>query len=424
VTLHEAKAALERGRHVVLVTPPAVEQAGELWELLPPGPPGPVPGSAPPVLIVCADDASAAEWAAAAPTSLRVHALTGLSRTIRLLKESAVRVLAGAAKDIAALVARSALKLDGVSTIVLAWPLPEALAEGEQATVLDALLGEAREARRIVLSWNPAALDDFLERHARRALVVGALPVDAAGAPLRPIAAARYAVASHDRRAAAVREALDALNARRPFVWDGGPLVPPGEAPDAVLAARLPSREQFAELAKLGEPVVLVTAAQLPYLRSLAAPLTPLPLGAVADRARDRAEALREQVARRLTAGTVDAELALLNPLFERFDPAEVAAALLALSRQPLAVSPPPAAPAWVRVFVNVGKRDRAAAKDLVGALIREVGIGKDAIGRIELRETFSLVEVAPAVAERVVRGLSGVTIRGRHALARLDRTP
>jgi len=191
VTLHEAKAALERGRHVVLVTPPAVEQAGELWELLPPGPPGPVPGSAPPVLIVCADDASAAEWAAAAPTSLRVHALTGLSRTIRLLKESAVRVLAGAAKDIAALVARSALKLDGVSTIVLAWPLPEALAEGEQATVLDALLGEAREARRIVLSWNPAALDDFLERHARRALVVGALPVDAAGAPLRPIAAAR-----------------------------------------------------------------------------------------------------------------------------------------------------------------------------------------------------------------------------------------
>src|SRR5256885_7301347 len=43
--------------------------------------------------------------------------------------------------------------------------------------------------------------------------------------------------------------------------------------PDAVLCTRLPTREQFAALARLGEPVLLVTAAQLPYIRSLAAPL-------------------------------------------------------------------------------------------------------------------------------------------------------
>jgi hypothetical protein len=35
VTLDEAKAALERGRHVVLVTPPEPEQAGAVWELTP-----------------------------------------------------------------------------------------------------------------------------------------------------------------------------------------------------------------------------------------------------------------------------------------------------------------------------------------------------------------------------------------------------
>ncbi|MGH7549000.1 MAG: hypothetical protein ACREMM_12620, partial [Gemmatimonadales bacterium] len=79
MTLHEAKVALERGRHVVLVTPPAVEQAGELWELLLLGLPGEGRAVSPPVLIICADDASAAEWAAAAPTPVRVHALTGLS---------------------------------------------------------------------------------------------------------------------------------------------------------------------------------------------------------------------------------------------------------------------------------------------------------------------------------------------------------
>lgn len=429
MTLDEAKAALERGRHVALVTPPAVEQAGELWELLPRETPGHGPGVGPPVLIICADDVSAAEWASAAPADFRVHAVTGLARSARLLTRRRVHVLAGAVSDLAALLARAALKLDAVRTIVIAWP--EAFAGGEHAAVLDTLLGEAREARRIVLSWNPLLLRDFLERHARRAEVVGSPPVDDVGAPLAPLGPARYAVVPPSRRAATVREAIELLDLERPFVWEGGPIGPPDLspdlAPDAVLCARLPSREQLAALMRFGggAPALLVTAAQLPYLHSIAGPLTPLRLPSSADRAADRAAALRDQVARLITERRVDAELALLDPLFERFDPAEVAAALLAISYQPSAVSsplPPPSA-AWVKVFVNVGKKDRAAAKDLVGALIREVGIPKDAIGRVDVRETFSLIDVTPAVADRAVRGLSRVAIKGRRAVARLDRT-
>ena len=423
MTLDEARAALQRGRHVVLVTPPAVQLAHHLWELIPPRPPDRLPGDGPAALIVCIDDVSAAEWRSVAPAQLPVHAVTGLTRTARLLEERSVHVLAGAAKDLAALLSRSALKLETVATVVVAWP--EALAAGAHAAPLDTLLSEARGARRIVLSWNPAALGDFLERHARRALVVGTPPVSDAGTPLGPIGRARYAIVPPSRRPAAVREALDALDPKRPLVWDGGP-VEPAERPDAILCTGLPTREQFAALARLGEPVLFITAAQLPYVRSIAAPLTPLLLPSVADRARDRAEALREQVAQLLTEGNVDAELALLDPLFERFDPGEVAAALLALQRdtgggkeaRPTAPLP---GPAWVKVFVNVGKKDHAAAKDLVGALVREVGVEKDAIGRIDLRETFSVVEVTPAVAALVARGLTGVTIKGRRALARLD---
>src|SRR5207248_4081540 len=84
VTLDEAKAALARGRHLVLVTPPAPEQAGELWELLAPPPPDAESGAAvpaaPAALIICSDDVSAAEWAAAAPIPVRVHAATGPAR--------------------------------------------------------------------------------------------------------------------------------------------------------------------------------------------------------------------------------------------------------------------------------------------------------------------------------------------------------
>ena len=194
-----------------------------------------------------------------------------------------------------------------------------------------------------------------------------------------------------------------------------------------MLSTVLPTREEFAALSKLGEPLVFVSASQLPYLRSIAAPLLPLRLPSAADRAQDRSEALRAQIAQLVEHGNLDAELVLLDPLFERFDPAEVAGALLAISRQPSAadepsaVSPQPSA-AWVKIFVNAGKKDRVGAKDLVGALIREVGLEKGQIGRIELSETFALVEVAPGAVDKAVRGLAGVTIRGRRVSARLDR--
>ena len=422
VTGADAKAALERGRPVVLVCPPAPEQAHALWDLL--GPTlGLGPGVGPPVLIVCADDAAAAAWPSLAPAGLRIHAVTGLARSARRLKERPPQVLTGAVKDLAALVQRAVLKLDQVASVVVAWP--EALIAGEHAGALDTLLGEAREARRLVLSWNPARLTDFLERHARRPLVVGTLPVDESGAPLPPVGRARYCVVPPGRRPAVVRDALDSLDAREPLVWRGGPVSVPEDRPDAVICTALPSREELAALIRLAEPVVLISAAQLPYLRSIAN-LAPLALPGTADRARDRVEELRERVARVLENG-VDQELALLDPLFERFDPAEVAAALLALQRETGSgkretISSGMVDAARVNVFVGVGKKDRASAKDLVGALIREAGVAKDDIGRIDVRETFSLVEVAAGAADRAVRGLTGTTIRGRRVIARLDR--
>ena len=393
-------------RHVVLVTPPAVERAGKAWELMDPR-----------AVIVCADDEQAVLWADAAPAELRAHALTGLARTAALLKEGRVGVLAGAYSDLAALVARAALKLESVETIVLAWP-------ESFATELDSLLAEAPNARRVILSWNPTALDPFLERHARRPEIIGNLPLDDVGQPLGPVTAARYAIVAAERKR--VRDVLDALRSVRPYVWSGGPIEAPAsaESPDAVVAAVLPTRDELRQLAAIEQPTVLVLASQLPYLRSIAT-LTALPLPSPADRAQDRAAALRAQIAARLRQGDVDPELAMLAPLFEEHAPAMVAAALLALSRQSPAASEPaaPAEPAgWSRLFVSVGRKDRASAKDLVGALIKEVGLQKGQIGKIDVRETFSLVDVAPAVMDQAVQRLSGVAIRGRRVTARPDR--
>jgi len=424
VTVADAKAALERGRPVVLVRPPAVEQVRDMWEILGPSTPGSGPAVGPAVLIICGDDTTAGEWVSAAPPEVRAHAVTGLERSAHLLNQGAVRILAGGAKDLAELVRRSVLKLDRVSTVVIAWP--EAYIASDHSGTLDTLLGELRDARRVILSWNPAVLADFLERHARRAEIVGALGVDESGRPLPPVCRARFAIVPPFRRSVAVGEALDALAARTSFVWSGGPIVLPAGSTDAVLCCTLPTRDELAALARVGEPVLLLSAAQLPYARTVAT-LTPLAMPSGADRARDRAEALREQVAQRLAAGSVDAELALLDPLLQRFDPAEVAGALLAMLRERLhekkeGAGPEPSLDARVKVFVNVGKKDRASAKDLVGALIREAGVAKADIGRIDVRDSFSLVELAAPAAQQAVQKLAGAMIRGRRVAPRLDR--
>jgi hypothetical protein len=45
-------------------------------------------------------------------------------------------------------------------------------------------------------------------------------------------------------------------------------------------------------------------------------------------------------------------------------------------------------------------------------------------IGRIELREAYSLIEIPASVAEKVAGALNGVTVRRKRITARVDRGP
>jgi hypothetical protein len=428
--VNDGQAALERGRAVMLVTPPAVEQAGTVWELLASDTPGHGPGintRGPAVVIVCSDGAAAEEWSDAAPETFRVHPVTALGRTTRLLNSGAVDVLAGTPEDLQALARASTLKFETVTTVVLAWP--EWLMATDRLAPLEHILGETREARRIILAWNPTALDDLIERYARRPHVIGDLPLGDDARPLPSVGPARYAIIPAPRRAAVRRDVLDAIDRPHVTTWRRGTSP---EASDVIVCLDLPSRAELAEIAGRGAAVLLLSPTQLAYARTIAAPLTALPLRAARAKAATDAEQLRERVAARLESGGLETELGLLEPLLERYDAAEVAAALLAIGNRPSAVggSQPVAegrqviAPQedYVKVFVSVGKKDRASAKDLVGALTREVGLARTDIGRIELHEAFCLVHVAPHAADAAIHGLSRVAIRGRRVNARRDR--
>lgn len=403
----DATSALERGRPVLLVTPPAPDCAGALWPL--------IEGNAP-VLILTESPSAASAWTAAVPQPLRFHAVTGLERTARLLAQGGMDVLAGCPSDFAALLARSALKVDTIRTVVLAWP--ESLQGTPELAGLEALLAEVKDARRVVLSWNPAGIETFLDAHARRPHVVGDLPIGENARPLPPVGAARYVLTGPGGREAAIGLALDALDPGSALVWRRG--VEPAGSVNVVVCADLPTRDELSTLGTTGAPVLVLAPEQLPYAKSIASPLTPVPLLSGGTAVREA----RAAISMRIERGDLAAELALLAPLFDRYDAAEVAAAVLAVGREmgsgKREAGSAPAA--RVKVYVSIGKKDRAAAKDIVGALIREAGLSKDDIGRIDVRDTFSLVDVAGSAAERAVARLSGMTIRGRRVNARLDQ--
>ena len=101
------------------------------------------------------------------------------------------------------------------------------------------------------------------------------------------------------------------------------------------------------------------------------------------------------------------AALVLALPAATRAATAEARTPLLAATMgrfstlAPAAAAPSPGAGVrpWVRLFVSAGQRDNVRPGDLVGAITGEAGITGEEVGRIEIRDTFSIVEVAADAA-------------------------
>lgn len=81
-----------------------------------------------------------------------------------------------------------------------------------------------------------------------------------------------------------------------------------------------------------------------------------------------------------------------------------------------------PRAGGMTQVFVGLGRRAGVRPQDLVGAITGETNVSGREIGSIEIADRFSLVEVPNALAEEVIAGLRGSTIKGRRATVRRDR--
>ncbi|HEX8718128.1 MAG TPA: DEAD/DEAH box helicase [Gemmatimonadaceae bacterium] len=382
----------------------------------------------------------------------RAVPITSVRRAARLLAAHPATVVAGPPALILELIQSATLKLHTLRALVLAWV--DVLADLGETSALEAVLAEVPKdmPRAVVAAQMTPAVEAVVERYARRARrAAEADPSTGEAVNLR------YVLVAPGSRAAALGELLDDLDPERAVLYaasdagasalesfarsrgfqrdDADLVVSRGDAAraaDLVILAELPAtRDALRAVASGGAVIALITPRQLPALRLLAGTgtLRPYRLPDAAARARTRERRVRDELRDVLRAGVPARELLALEPLLEEYDGAELAAAALRLlERERERPAPAPmaadavASPATRRVFVNAGTRDQVTASDLVGAIANEAGVPGDRIGRIELREGHSIVEVSGDLAEQVVARLTGVTVRGRRLLARMDR--
>lgn len=389
--------------------------------------------------LVLAPPAQLSEWGGTAhqlaAAGLRIQVAHGTARAMRRLKSADLDLLITTPDTALALHRRSALGVDGLVGVVLAWP-----ENWEDESSLSPLMQDlSKDAQRLVLTSAPARVGELVERYARRALTLGDHDTHAP----EPAGPVRTVAVAWERRAAALADLVELLDPASLVVWTadrghheeigrqvaaGEPevQVATGDAPRAalIIAFDPPSPERLRQLLGAGEVVLLVPPDASGYVERIAAPRRPVRLPGVLDAVTTEAAARRATIVRALETGRPDRALLTLAPLFERHDPAAVAAALFELwttagAGVPAAV---PDIPATARIYVGVGKKDGATANDLVAVLTKEVRYDRQKIGRVELRDAFSLVEIPAQDAERVASALNGLSIRRKRVSARVDR--
>jgi len=77
-----------------------------------------------------------------------------------------------------------------------------------------------------------------------------------------------------------------------------------------------------------------------------------------------------------------------------------------------------------VPLYLNIGHSESVRPKDIVGAIANEVGLDAREIGQIDIKNSYSLVEVSRDSAQDVISALKGMTIKGYKVRAKIDERP
>ena len=148
------------------------------------------------------------------------------------------------------------------------------------------------------------------------------------------------------------------------------------------------------------------------------------PIPSVNDVAAIKVEKLLEQAGELIATDGLGRMIDLLEEYLDGSDysATEMAAALLAMQLGETSTQTLPkeefgdtgAEPGMVRMFMNIGKKDRVRIGDILGAVAGESGMEGALVGTIDMYDNFSFVEVPQEYAAAVLEAMNHSKIKGR----------
>ncbi|MFZ0441023.1 MAG: DEAD/DEAH box helicase [Methanobacterium sp.] len=130
-----------------------------------------------------------------------------------------------------------------------------------------------------------------------------------------------------------------------------------------------------------------------------------------------------EKIKRIINNEKLDKEVHMVEKMMEEdYSSVETAAALLRIIMEKPGNSPQKteefgdtgAGPGQVRFFINIGRKDKAKARDIIKAIADRTGLSSSSIGKIDVFDKFSFVEIPEASASEVISTMRGARIKGR----------
>ncbi|WP_188881798.1 DEAD/DEAH box helicase [Alicyclobacillus cellulosilyticus] len=177
---------------------------------------------------------------------------------------------------------------------------------------------------------------------------------------------------------------------------------------------------------KRGLAITLVTPREFKLLKQIeretGAKMTARDVPSLADVAERQAEMWRNRIVEAIQEGGLGHYRAILGNIVDEYDPIDIACALLKIaSSGELEASEQAdydfgdtgATPGMVRFFVNIGRSNRISPADLVRTIAEEAGVPGQAIGKIDIFDRFTFVEVEQESAPFVYEALRQSRING-----------
>lgn len=394
---------------------------------------------------------------------IELFPVTRASRARRVLSMRPIHAIAGPPEEIRALIESTHLKLETLKIVVIAWADDILKSPKENVAALEAIMTEIpKDAARVLVATEfPAEVEQLVERYLRRAR--RAELVDAAGNAAVTTGVIQTVTVSFASRPSVLRRLLDEIDPPSAVVIARVPAselevrqilrrlgysrktdpvqISTGEVPantHAVIFYDPPGAADIAAAFAAGpvQTIALVQPRELAELRRIAPTAAPLVPKEAISRARSGDARLREELKAVVEEGSISREVIALEPLLDELDPVDLAAAAVKLLERaradrpikpaataPVSAGAPPAVErGMTKLFITIGEQDGIRAGDLVGAIAGETGLPGAAIGKIDIRDKHSLVEVESANAEQVISKMNGSQIRGRKVVVRAER--